>query len=90
VRALSRAALPEIPTIEVVDGEPTAGLISVANSHHGTLIIAGTHGRRGAAHLLLGSVAERLVRTSNIPVLIVPVIRQLDARSAADDSPDGS
>jgi nucleotide-binding universal stress UspA family protein len=90
LHALSCAALPERPTIEVVDGEPAAGLISVANSHHVTLIIVGTHGRRGAAHLLLGSVAERLVRTSNIPVLIVPAIRQLDAHSVADASPDAS
>ena len=35
------------------------------------LIIMGTHGRRGVAHLLLGSVAEHVVRTASCPVLTV-------------------
>jgi nucleotide-binding universal stress UspA family protein len=35
------------------------------------LIVMGTHGRRGISHLLLGSVAEKVVRTSRVPVLTV-------------------
>jgi nucleotide-binding universal stress UspA family protein len=35
------------------------------------LVVMGTHGRRGVSHLLLGSVAEKVVRTSAIPVLTV-------------------
>lgn len=35
------------------------------------LIVMGTRGRRGVAHLLLGSVAEKLVRLSSVPVLTV-------------------
>ena len=35
------------------------------------LIIAGTQGRGGVAHLLMGSVAERVVRTAPCPVLTV-------------------
>jgi hypothetical protein len=35
------------------------------------LIVLGTHGRRGVAHLLAGSVAERVVRAAPCPVLTV-------------------
>jgi universal stress protein A len=34
--------------------------------------VMGTHGRTGLAHLLAGSVTERVVRTSTCPVLTVP------------------
>jgi nucleotide-binding universal stress UspA family protein len=36
------------------------------------LVIVGTHGRTGVRHLLLGSIAEKLVRLSPVPVLTVP------------------
>jgi nucleotide-binding universal stress UspA family protein len=36
-----------------------------------SLIVCGTHGRRGVAHVLLGSVAERIVREAPCPVLTV-------------------
>jgi nucleotide-binding universal stress UspA family protein len=38
-------------------------------------ILIGTHGRKGVAHLLLGSVAERVVRTSSVPVVVLPMNR---------------
>lgn len=38
-------------------------------------ILIGTHGRRGVAHLLLGSVAEKVVRTSPKPVIVLPMGR---------------
>jgi nucleotide-binding universal stress UspA family protein len=37
------------------------------------LIVMGTHGRTGLRHFLIGSTAERVVRTSKIPVLTVPL-----------------
>jgi nucleotide-binding universal stress UspA family protein len=45
--------------------------VSYATSQDIDLIVMGTHGRRGVAHLLLGSVAEHVVRTAGCPVLTV-------------------
>jgi nucleotide-binding universal stress UspA family protein len=36
------------------------------------MIVVGTHGRRGLAHVLLGSVAEKVVHRSTCPVLTIP------------------
>jgi nucleotide-binding universal stress UspA family protein len=36
------------------------------------LVVMGTHARRGVEHVLLGSVAEKIVRASSVPVLTVP------------------
>lgn len=46
-------------------------IIDFASSKRCNLIIMATHGRTGLAHLLMGSVAERVVRTSSCPVLTV-------------------
>jgi len=43
-----------------------------AVAHHCDLIVMGTHGRRGLEHALIGSDAERVVRQSKVPVLLVP------------------
>jgi nucleotide-binding universal stress UspA family protein len=57
--------------IEVAVGRP-ARIIGETALNRGTdLIVMGTHGRSGFAHLVLGSVAERLVRTAPCPVLTV-------------------
>jgi nucleotide-binding universal stress UspA family protein len=37
------------------------------------LVVMGTHGRKGVSRVLLGSVAERVVRTSPVPVLTIPI-----------------
>lgn len=54
----------------------------VARRQNVDLIIMGTHGRRGLSHALLGSVAEKVVRTSSVPVLTVHGPSQRDARDA--------
>jgi universal stress protein A len=46
-------------------------IVAYADAHNIDLIVMGTHGRRGVAHLILGSVAEHVVRTSRCPVLTV-------------------
>src|SRR5262245_53933037 len=48
-----------------------ASIIEYAAGHDIDLIVMGTHGRGGMAHLLLGSVAERVVKTAPYPVLTI-------------------
>ncbi|HEY3593004.1 MAG TPA: universal stress protein [Polyangiaceae bacterium] len=43
----------------------------IAAETHADLIVIGTHGRRGLARALLGSVAENVIRTATIPVLVI-------------------
>lgn len=47
-------------------------IVEQAREHHCDMIVMGTHGRRGVQHALMGSDAERVVRQSKIPVLLVP------------------
>jgi len=54
-------------------GRPHDEITKLAEEANCDLIIMGTHGRTGLAHLLVGSVAERVVRTSKVPVLTVPM-----------------
>lgn len=51
-------------------------IIRHAKSLHADLIVMGTHGRSGFQHLLLGSVAESVVRNAPCPVLVVPPLRK--------------
>lgn len=54
------------------DGERISDvIISAATSWGADLIVMGTHGRHGLGHLLLGSVAEGVVRAARTPVLLV-------------------
>jgi nucleotide-binding universal stress UspA family protein len=50
-------------------GDPRAQIVAHAAADKVDLIVMGTHGRTGAARLLLGSVAERVVREATCPVL---------------------
>lgn len=59
-------------TTKLVDGPPDRAIIDYARDTKADLIVTGTEGRRGVAHALLGSVAERILRTSEVPVLAVP------------------
>jgi len=65
-------------------GTPFDVILDVAKSEGCDLIVIGTHGRRGVARVLLGSVAERVVRLSPVPVLTVhPAPRAEKAATAA-------
>ena len=50
-------------------GRAAETIVEVGQSRDAILI--GTHGRKGLAHVLLGSVAERVVRTASVPVLVL-------------------
>jgi nucleotide-binding universal stress UspA family protein len=55
---------------QVVEGTPYKCIVDHAAEWHADLIVMGTHGRTGLAHALTGSVAERVVRTAQCPVLV--------------------
>jgi universal stress protein A len=56
----------------LVVGQPTAVLQEQAKELGVSVIVVGSHGRSGLARVLMGSVAERLVRESALPVMVVP------------------
>jgi nucleotide-binding universal stress UspA family protein len=51
-------------------GAPAELILEVAGKVGAEVIVVGTHGRKGAAHLFIGSVAEQVVRRSTVPVLV--------------------
>ena len=55
----------------LIEGTPSKEIVRYATEEGCDLIVMGTHGRGGIDRLLLGSVAERVVRTSDAPVLTV-------------------
>jgi nucleotide-binding universal stress UspA family protein len=65
-----REALHATAALETSD-DPAGEIVKQAKTHAVDLIVLGTHGRGGVAHLLLGSVAEKVVRTAPCPVLTV-------------------
>lgn len=54
------------------EGAPDVEIHRLATEISAGLIVMGTHGRKGIAHALLGSIAEKVVRGSKVPVLVVP------------------
>jgi nucleotide-binding universal stress UspA family protein len=52
-------------------GVPWEEILKAIAETHADLVVMGTHGRRGISHALIGSVAEKVVRASPVPVLSV-------------------
>jgi nucleotide-binding universal stress UspA family protein len=65
---------PELPsaTSHISEGSPLPCLLDYAKDCQADLVVLGTHGHGVIASLLLGSVAEGMVRKSPIPTLVVP------------------
>ena len=71
-------------------GRPVDQILDYVRDHHIDLVVMGTHGRGLVGHLLIGSVAERTVRRSPVPVLTVhstpvgePFIERVSVAAAA-------
>jgi nucleotide-binding universal stress UspA family protein len=62
--------VPDAKTV-IREGSPRPVIVEAAVELECQMIVMGTHGRAGLAHLLLGSVAEYVVRHSKVPVLTV-------------------
>jgi len=58
-------------SVVVTSNQPASAIVDYARQAGSDLIVMGTHGRGAVAHLLMGSVAERVVRTAPCPVLTV-------------------
>jgi nucleotide-binding universal stress UspA family protein len=58
-------------TVGLREGDPADEILTYAEEIEADIIVAGTHGRSGIERRLIGSVAERLVRHANCPVLTV-------------------
>jgi universal stress protein A len=58
-------------TRAVAIGSPSVKIVETVEAEHVDLIVMATHGRTGLSHLLIGSVAERVVRTAPCPVLTI-------------------
>jgi universal stress protein A len=65
-----RGTLHAVTALRVMDTAAHA-IVEYAEESGVDLIIIGTHGRRGLAHMVMGSVAERVLRTAPCPVLTV-------------------
>jgi nucleotide-binding universal stress UspA family protein len=69
---VERARRPGIEIDAVLrEGTPWSEIDAAAKAENADLIVIGTHGRRGFSRALLGSVAEKVVRTASCPVLTV-------------------
>lgn len=60
---------------QMIDGSPAKEIVRYASEQPCDVIVMGTHGRSGFDRLLLGSVAERVVRSAEVPVLTIRVSR---------------
>lgn len=69
-----RANERDVPTeTELVRGIPHEEILAYAEEHGIDVVVMGTHGRTGLEHFLNGSVTEKVIRNTELPVLVVRV-----------------
>lgn len=70
-----KAVVPTDPTVgyehRLAIGGPAEGILHVAENENAEMIVMSTHGRTGLTRMLMGSVAEEVVRKAKCPVLTV-------------------
>ena len=73
LEALAESARADVAqvTTQFVTGAPFVEIVRAARDQEADLIVMGTHGRSGLAHMMIGSVAEKVVRKAPCPVLTV-------------------
>jgi universal stress protein A len=81
--AARKAALADIAPTILRTGDARDVINATAKEIGADLIVVGTHGRRGVSRVLLGSVAETVVRTAPCPVLTVRMAKHEDTKSDA-------
>lgn len=75
---------PKIPVHHVfLEGEPAAEIVRYAKDAGIDLIVMGTHGRTGLERLLMGSVAEKVMREAPCSVLVVKLPKGIPATEKA-------
>jgi nucleotide-binding universal stress UspA family protein/mono/diheme cytochrome c family protein len=70
-------------TTEVLFGNPARAIVESAMVNHPDLIVMGTHGHGAVLHVVLGNVAERVVRNAPCPVLTVREPRARELKTAS-------
>jgi universal stress protein A len=71
LRTLVPATFPGDWEAQVTDGNPADAIVRMAEELDVDLIVMATHGRTGVPHIVLGSVAEKVVRHAPCPVLTI-------------------
>ena len=63
-------------TVKLIEGSPLLGVLDYVKASNADLVMVGTHGHGVVASLLLGSVAEGMVRKAEVPTMVIPVKKE--------------
>jgi nucleotide-binding universal stress UspA family protein len=84
LRQLEGRAVDVPVRTELLEGSPARCIVEFATERSCDVVVMGTHGRAGVDRLLLGSVAERVVRSSPVPVLTIRVSGGTEERTETE------
>ena len=80
-KAAAEAAGAARVEIDLLQGDVASEIVQAVTEGGHDLIVMGTHGRTGASHLLMGSIAEKVVRRAPCPVLTVRLAKQHETKA---------